>query len=62
MESIRQMMSAIYLALGNAVGESALEHANRTLDDAVNSGAVDDPYARDAIMSLVRSSKMEAVH
>jgi hypothetical protein len=44
MESVRQMIGTIYLALANAAGEGVLEDANTILTDAINSGAVDDLY------------------
>ena len=57
MESIRQMIGTIYLAFGHAVGEEALEDANRVIEDAIDCGGVDDPYARSALAALVRSCK-----
>jgi hypothetical protein len=57
MESIRQMIGTIYLAFGNAVGEPALEQANKTILSACNSGAVDDVYARSALLAMVRSAE-----
>jgi hypothetical protein len=60
MESIRQMIATVYLALGNAVGEDALTAANQTILDACDSGAVDDIYARSALTALVRSTKIPA--
>jgi hypothetical protein len=57
MESTRQMMSAIYCALASTMGEGALEGANRIIEDAIDTGAVDDPYARSALAALVRSCK-----
>ena len=60
MESFRQTIGAIYVALAEAAGgDDVLRGANVILTDAVNTGAVDDPYAREAIMSLVRSSSLE---
>jgi hypothetical protein len=56
MESVRQMIGTIYLALANAAGEGVLEDANTILTDAINSGAVDDIYARSALQALVRNS------
>jgi hypothetical protein len=61
MESIRQMIGTIYLAFGSAVGGPALEEANKTIIRAIDSGAVDDPYARSALQALVRSCKTKAV-
>jgi hypothetical protein len=57
MESIRQMIGTVYLAFANAVGEDALEEANQTIIDSVESGAVNDIYARSALMTLVRSCR-----
>jgi len=63
MESFRQALGAVYVALAEAAGGDAVLHdANLILTDAVNSGAIDDPYAREAIMALVRSSQLEAAH
>jgi hypothetical protein len=56
MESIRQMIGTVYLAFANAVGEDALEEANKTIIDCIDTGAVDDPYARSALRTLVRAS------
>jgi hypothetical protein len=57
MESVRQMLGAMYIALGTAAGDEVLERANRILADSVNSGGVDDLYARSALEALVRSCK-----
>jgi hypothetical protein len=58
MESVRQMLSTIYLALAEAAGgDEVLHEANQIITDAVNAGAVDDIYARSALQALVRSSK-----
>ena len=63
MESFRQALGAVYVALAEAAGGDAVLHdANLILTDAVNTGAIDDPYAREAIMAMVRSSKPEAAH
>jgi len=39
-----------------AGGEEVLDRANVILTDAINSGAVDDIYARSALQALVRNS------
>jgi hypothetical protein len=57
MESVRQMIGTIYLALAETIGEGAAEDANKIILDACNSGAVDDVYARSALLALVRSMK-----
>jgi hypothetical protein len=56
MESVRQMIGTIYLALASSAGEGVLEDANRVIEDAINAGAVDDLYARSALQALVRNS------
>jgi hypothetical protein len=56
MESFRQALGAVYVALATAAGDDVLAEANIYLNDAVNAGAIDDPYARSAIESLVRNS------
>ncbi len=62
MESFRQTLGAIYVALAEAAGgDEVLDRANQILTDAVDSGAIDDPYARSAISALVRSTHLEAV-
>jgi hypothetical protein len=62
MESFRQALGAIYIALAEAAGgDDVLERANNILTDAVDTGAVDDPYARSALSALVRSSKVKHV-
>jgi hypothetical protein len=61
-ESFRQALGAVYIALAEAAGGNAVLHdANVILTDAVNTGAIDDPYAREVIMALVRSSELEAL-
>ena len=56
MNGFSQALGAIYVALATASGgESGLQRANKSLTDAVNSGAVNDPDARIAITSLVRA-------
>ena len=51
------------MALAEASGgDAVLQNANAILTDAVDTGAIDDPYAREAIRSLVRSSRLEVVH
>jgi hypothetical protein len=56
MESIRQMIGTLYIALADAMGEDALAEANATITRAIDSGAVDDPYARSALRKLIRST------
>jgi hypothetical protein len=57
MESVRQMLGAMYIALGTAAGEEVLDRANKILTDTIDTGAVDDLYARSALLSLVKSCK-----
>ena len=61
MESVRQMIGTIYLALAETIGEDAIEEANEIILSACNSGAVDDIYARSALQALVRSTKAKAL-
>jgi hypothetical protein len=62
MESFRQALGAVYVALAEAAGgDNVLQKANEILTDAVDTGAVDDPYARRAIKALVRSTSLELV-
>jgi hypothetical protein len=61
MESFRQALGAIYVALAEAAGgDAVLDRANDILIDAVNTGAIDDPYARSAISALVRNTSKVA--
>jgi hypothetical protein len=56
-ESFRQALTAVYYALAEAAGgDDVLHHANSILQDAVCEGAVNDRYARHALMSLVRNT------
>jgi hypothetical protein len=60
-ESFRQALGAVYFALAEAAGgEDVLDRASDILTDAVTSGAIEDPYARAAVMALVRSSSEPA--
>jgi 2-hydroxychromene-2-carboxylate isomerase len=59
MESFRQALGAIYVALADAAGgEQVLQGANRILTAAVDTGAVDDPYARAALRALIHSTSL----
>jgi hypothetical protein len=57
MESVRQMLGCIYLALAHAGTEREMRVANGIIRDALDSGAVDDLYARNALLRLVRSAE-----
>ena len=60
MESFRQALGAVYFALAEAAGgDDVLDRANCVLADAVSSGAIQDPMARAALISLVRSGAKE---
>ena len=53
METITQILSAIYVALGEAAGgPQALLVANKVLRDAIRDGAVDDPAAVEVLQAL----------
>jgi hypothetical protein len=60
MESFRQALGAIYVALATAAGPDVLAEANVYLTDAVNCGAVNDPYARSVLEALVRTTSESA--
>ena len=46
METIKQVMAALYVALGEAAGgPAAMRTANRVLRDAIEDRAIDDPLA-----------------
>jgi hypothetical protein len=57
MESVRQMLGTMFIALANAAGDGVLDAACETITRAVDSGGVDDLYARSALEALVRSCK-----
>jgi len=57
MESVRQMLGTMFIALADAGGDGVLERACETITRAINSGGVDDLYARSALQTLVRSCK-----
>jgi hypothetical protein len=53
MEALRQVIAALYVALGEAAGgPAALRRANQVLRDAIIDGAVDDPTAIMLLESL----------
>jgi hypothetical protein len=53
MNSFRQVMAAIYVALAEAAGgPAALRRANQVLRDAIADGAVSDPTAIRLLESL----------
>ena len=54
MESFRQMLNAVYFAATAAGGDDMRNRVNERLAEAVNTGVIDDPYARSAIMSILR--------
>jgi hypothetical protein len=57
MESVRQMLGTMFIALADASGDEVLERACETITRAINCGGVDDLYARSALEALVRSCK-----
>lgn len=61
MEAFREALGAVFVALATAAGDDVLAEANVYLTDAVNSGAINDPYARSVIESLVRNTSLEPV-
>jgi hypothetical protein len=53
METIKQVMAALYVALGEAAGgPQAMRVANRVLRDAIADRAVDDPVAIELLESI----------
>jgi len=57
MESFRQCLGAIYVALADAAGgDEVLRNANTILSDAISAGAVDDPSARAMLKMLVEET------
>jgi hypothetical protein len=61
MEAMRQMLGAVFIALGEAAGPEVLAEACGTITHAVETGAVDDPYARAALRTLVRACEPSAI-
>ena len=60
MESYRQALGAVYVAVCEAAGgDDVRRRANALLTDAVDSGAIVDREARVAIRSLVQGSSLE---
>jgi hypothetical protein len=56
MESFRQALGAIYVALASAAGDDVLAEANTYLTDSLAAGCIDDPYARSVIETLIRGT------
>lgn len=60
MDTLMQVISALYVALGEAAGgPRALRVANRVLRDAIVDGAVDDPAAIEILESLAHDEDDE---
>ena len=60
MESYRQALGAVYVAVCEAAGgDDVRRRANAILTDAIESGAIEDRGARIAIRSLVHGSSLE---
>ena len=59
MNTFQQIISAIYVALGEAAGPQALRIANQVLLDAIADGAVDDPLAIRILESLAHDEDDE---
>ena len=55
MESVRQMLGTMFIALADASGDDVLAKACETITRAIDAGGVDDLYARSALQALVRS-------
>jgi hypothetical protein len=60
MESYRQALGAVFVAVCEAAGgDDVRRRANAILADAVESGAINDRSARVAIRSLVHGNSLE---
>jgi hypothetical protein len=60
METIKQVMAALYVALGEAAGgPGAMRVANRVLRDAIEDRAIDDPAAVMILESLAHDEDDE---
>jgi len=60
MESYRQALGAVYVAVCEAAGgDDVRRRANVILADAIDSGAIQDGLARVAIRSLVHGNSLE---
>jgi hypothetical protein len=60
MESYRQALGAVYVAVCEAAGgDDVRRRANVILTDAINSGAIEDRFARVAIRSLIHGNSLE---
>jgi hypothetical protein len=57
MEGMRQMIGAIFVALGTAAGEEVMRDATDILKGVLDAGAVDDSYARSALQHLIRAAE-----
>lgn len=61
MDSFREVLGCVYVALAEAAGgDDVLRDANTILTDAVNAGLIVDPVTRSTIMALVRNSSLIA--
>jgi hypothetical protein len=57
MDSLREVVGLLYVALASAAGGDELLHdSNQLLRDAVEAGAIVNPETRSATMTLVRES------
>ena len=62
MDSLREVVGLLYVALASAAGgDKLLQDSNRLLRDAVVAGAIANPETRNAIMALVRDSSPETL-
>jgi len=63
MDSLREVVALLYIALASAAGGDELLHdSNRLLRDAVEAGAIANPETRNAIMLLVKDCSPDALH
>ena len=62
MDSLREVVGLLYVALASPTdGDELLHDSNKLLRDAVEAGAIANPETRNAIMALVRESSPETL-
>ena len=62
MDTMTQVIAALYVALGEAAGgEQAIRTANRVLRDAIADRAIDDPLAISVLESLAQDDDLPTI-
>jgi hypothetical protein len=63
MDSLREVVGLLYVALASAAGGDELLHdSNQLLRDAVEAGAIANPATRKTIMLIVKDCSPDALH